>query len=236
MTVALVIGGSSLIGQAIVQELCFHYDYVYATYHLTEVSSPVASPSPERIIHVPLDVQVYDHIKVLLDSVTSKHGKICALVYACSYVSQSEYKDICSPEYVEKALRINFMSAITACTHFVELASSTPEQPSCIVLIGSEAGIYGGDGIPLYAASKAALNLFAKGFARQIAPHNIRINVVSPGIVQSGQNTILDPAFLKRLPFKRAATTAEVAKAVSWLCSSNSSYTSGSVLSISGAR
>ena len=92
-----------------------------------------------------------------------------------------------------------------------------------------------------YAASKAAVETFTAGLAREVAEEGIRVNAVSPGIVDTeihasgGQ-----PDRIERIrglvPMKREGSAGEVAAAVLWLLSDEASYTTGAVLSVSGGR
>ncbi len=109
-----------------------------------------------------------------------------------------------------------------------------------IVNVSSEAARFGGHNLTHYAASKAAINAATIGFARELAPYNIRVNAVSPGIIDTdAQKNISNErrkTLEKSLPFKRMGKPEEVAKTIAWLLSDDASYVSGSVISVSGAR
>ncbi len=92
-----------------------------------------------------------------------------------------------------------------------------------------------------YAASKAAVETFTRGLAREIAEEGIRVNAVSPGLIATTLHADSGaPDRLERLapgvPLKRAGTPDEVAAAVLWLLSGDSSYVTGTVLEVSGGR
>jgi NAD(P)-dependent dehydrogenase (short-subunit alcohol dehydrogenase family) len=109
-----------------------------------------------------------------------------------------------------------------------------------IVNVSSEAARFGGHNLTHYAASKAAVNAATIGFAKELAPYNIRVNTVSPGIIDTdAQKNISNErrkTIEKSLPFKRMGKPQEVAKTIAWLLSDEASYVSGSVISVSGAR
>ena len=109
-----------------------------------------------------------------------------------------------------------------------------------IVNISSEAGKFGGNQIAHYAASKAAVNTFTIGFAREVAKYNIRVNTVSPGVIDTDLHAKSSPERVERLmqslPMGRMGTTEEVANLVSWLCSNDASYISGAIIPVAGAR
>ena len=88
----------------------------------------------------------------------------------------------------------------------------------------------------LYAAAKSALVVLARSWALEEAPHGVRVNVVSPGLVphEHAAPDTLDPARQARIPFGRAGTPAEVAAAVAFLTSRDARYTTGADLPVAG--
>jgi NAD(P)-dependent dehydrogenase (short-subunit alcohol dehydrogenase family) len=109
-----------------------------------------------------------------------------------------------------------------------------------IVNISSQAGQFGGNLISAYAASKAGLNAFTLGLARELASEGIRVNAVSPGVIDSGIHTDSEPqrreSALAGIPLRRAGLPEEVARAALWLASEEASYITGTVLAVAGGR
>lgn len=92
-----------------------------------------------------------------------------------------------------------------------------------------------------YAAAKAAIDTFTLGVAREVATEGVRVNAVRPGIIDteihaSGGFPGRAQAVGPNLPMKRAGTAQEVAQAIVWLLSAESSYTSGSNVDVTGCR
>ena len=112
---------------------------------------------------------------------------------------------------------------------FSKRIDSKNEKNKSIVLISSESGEYGGRGISTYAATKAGLNTFARGYARQLKSKNCRINVVSPGKIGKNEKN-------KSSLMEDQGTGNDVAEAVLWLISDQSSYCSGAKISINGGN
>jgi NAD(P)-dependent dehydrogenase (short-subunit alcohol dehydrogenase family) len=107
-----------------------------------------------------------------------------------------------------------------------------------MVFISSAAATLGGPGeYVIYAASKGAVESLSIGLAKELAADGIRSNVVSPGPIATG---IHPPGRLERVtqavPMGRAGTSEEVAQAVVFLLSEQSSYTTGAVLRVAGGR
>jgi NAD(P)-dependent dehydrogenase (short-subunit alcohol dehydrogenase family) len=111
-----------------------------------------------------------------------------------------------------------------------------------IVNIASRASEIGGAGEWVhYAASKAAIDTFTLGLAREVAGEGIRVNAVSPGLIETGIHAAGgDAGRLARLapmiPMKRAGTPEEVAEAILWLLSPVASYITGAVVPAGGGR
>jgi NAD(P)-dependent dehydrogenase (short-subunit alcohol dehydrogenase family) len=92
-----------------------------------------------------------------------------------------------------------------------------------------------------YAAAKGAIDTFTIGLAREVAAEGIRVNAVSPGLVDTEIHaTNGEPGRLQRLtptiPMKRPGQPEEVAEAVLWLLSPAASYVTGSILEVGGGR
>jgi NAD(P)-dependent dehydrogenase (short-subunit alcohol dehydrogenase family) len=90
-----------------------------------------------------------------------------------------------------------------------------------------------------YAATKAAVEAFTRGLAREVAGEGVRVNAVSPGTVQTGIHAAGgDPErparVAARIPLGRVGAPEEIAAAVLWLLSEAASYTTGSVLTVAG--
>ena len=110
-----------------------------------------------------------------------------------------------------------------------------------IVNVSSMAGTFGGrSGKSHYAASKAAVDAFTKGFAREVAREGIRINVVRPGMVltEMTEDNLRDPTahadVEASIPMGRVGTATELAAAVLWLLSDDCPFMSGARLDVSG--
>jgi len=111
-----------------------------------------------------------------------------------------------------------------------------------IVNVSSAAAKHGSPGEYVdYAASKAAIDTFTLGLAREVAAEGVRVNAVRPGIIHTeihasggdpGRAARMAPA----LPMQRAGEPEEVARAILWLCSDEASYCTGAILDVAGGR
>jgi NAD(P)-dependent dehydrogenase (short-subunit alcohol dehydrogenase family) len=92
-----------------------------------------------------------------------------------------------------------------------------------------------------YAAAKGAIDVFTMGLAREVATEGVRINAVRPGIIDtdihaSGGQPERVRQMAPLVPMQRAGTAEEVAAAIVWLLSDEASYTTGSVIDVTGGR
>jgi NAD(P)-dependent dehydrogenase (short-subunit alcohol dehydrogenase family) len=111
-----------------------------------------------------------------------------------------------------------------------------------IVNVSSAAATLGSPGEYVhYAASKAAVDALTVGLAKELGPDGIRVNAVAPGVIETEIHAAMgDPERPRRAavttPLGRAGRAEEIAAAIAWLMSPESSYTTGAVLRVSGGR
>ncbi len=107
-----------------------------------------------------------------------------------------------------------------------------------IVNMTSVAGEIGNGGQVNYSASKAGLIGFTKALARELAPRNILVNCVSPGLISSGMSDLLSEkqtqAVLEHVPLGRMGSERDVCASVVFLCSDMSNYITGQVIRVNG--
>ena len=107
-----------------------------------------------------------------------------------------------------------------------------------IINLSSVVGQMGNAGQAAYSASKAGLIGLTKTLARELASRNIRVNAVAPGFIDTEMTTDLPASakeeMLKTIPLGRMGTSKEIADAVLWLASPQSSYVTGQVIGING--
>jgi 3-oxoacyl-[acyl-carrier protein] reductase len=106
-----------------------------------------------------------------------------------------------------------------------------------IINISSVAAVAGNRGQVNYAAAKGALHAASKSLALELASRNITVNVVAPGIIDSGmaEGQFGGDMIKKMVPMQRAGRASEVADLVAFLASDRAGYISGQVISINGA-
>lgn len=118
-----------------------------------------------------------------------------------------------------------------------------PQGSGSIINISSVSSLRAGTASGAYGAAKAALNQFSQCAAMEAAPHNIRINVVAPGAVETpgldaatGKNAAIKKIIADAIPMQRAATPEEISQAICFLGSEDSSFITGVILPVDGGK
>ena len=236
MKAAIVTGASRGIGAATARLLAKQGYYVAVNYHKsTKEAEKVVEEITKnggKAFAVQADMGNEAEIIRMFDVVNKKCGGIAALVNNAA-INPSGAVEKMEYSVVEELFRINTFGVFTACREAIKFMKKTG---GAIVNVSSEVARFGGNQMSHYAASKAAVNAFSIGFAREVAPYNIRVNIVSPGIIDTEAHAGISAEKLATLPMGRMGKPEEVAEAIAWLLSDAASYVSGTTLSVSGTR
>ena len=140
------------------------------------------------------------------------------------------------PEKLERVFALNTFSAFY-CTR---LAARQMTTGGAIVNVTTQAATFGGVHLSAYAAAKAAVSTMTISASKELAPRNIRVNAVSPGVIEAGEFLEYPQerkdAMMATLPLGRLGRPEEVAEAICWLLSDAASYVTGSILPVCGGR
>lgn len=240
--VALITGASSGIGAAAAMLLAQNNYNIVINYNNNETNAleiyKQISNNNNKHITIKADISDDKDIKKLFATIDEVYGKIDLLVNNAGITGGRLAAEDITPELLYKVYATNTFSTILCCTEAIKRMKVN--NSGNIINISSEAAIHGGNQLSHYASSKAAINTYTKALAREIAQYNIRVNAISPGIVDTNMHNNNDKIKLnnsiKNIPMQRMGSSEEVAEAILFLASSKSSYISGSILSVNGAR
>ena len=170
-------------------------------------------------------------------------GPLCGLVNNAAVTGGFARVEAVTAAALERTFAVNVTGAILCAREAVKRMSTRHGGTGgSIVNISSIAVRTGSAGEWVhYAASKAAIDTFTIGLAREVATEGIRVNAVAPGLVETGIHAANgEPGRLDRLkptiPMGRPGRPEEIAEAVVWLLSSAASYVTGAVLEVGGGR
>lgn len=189
------------------------------------------------------DVGNATDIVVMFEAVDKHFGRLDGLANNAGIVDAPARVDEMSVERLERMMRINVTGSILCAAEAVRRMSTRHGgRGGAIVNISSMAAIIGSPSQYVdYAASKAAIDTFTIGLAREVAAENVRVNAVRPGVIDTeihASGGLPDRArdMAPSIPMQRAGTAQEVADAVLYLLSPEASYITGSILNVSGGR
>ena len=245
--VLLITGGSRGIGAATAllaasQGYAVAVNYAANSLAADEVVRQIRA-SGGNAITVQADVAIETDVLAMFKKVDAKLGRLTALVNNAGVVDMTSRVDAMSLERLQRMFAINVFGSFMCAREAVKRMSTRYEgEGGAIVNVSSAAARLGAPGQYVdYAAAKGAIDTFTVGLAKELATEGIRVNAVRPGIIEteihaSGglPNRVRDLA--PQVPMQRAGTASEVAEAIVWLLGENSSYTTGTLLDVTGGR
>jgi 3-oxoacyl-[acyl-carrier protein] reductase len=242
--VALITGASSGIGAAAASVFADLGAKVAIGYHANQAGAEKVLGEIEkgagRAIAIRADVRKSAEIRGLIETVTTQLGPIDVLVNnAGSLVERQKILEV-TEERWNDIMALNLTSAVL-CSQAV--AKSMIERKSgAIINIVSIAGRNGGGpGAGAYATAKGGLITFTKSLAKELAPHGVRVNAVSPGVIDTPFHEVFStPEMIKNfvagIPMGRTGTSHECATAIAFLASGAASYIAGETIEVNGGQ
>jgi NAD(P)-dependent dehydrogenase (short-subunit alcohol dehydrogenase family) len=245
--VMIVTGGGRGIG-AVTATLAAARGYAVAVNYLRDsaaAESVVAAIAERggRAIAVAADVSQQTGVTALFEQVDRTLGPVTVLVNNAGVVDRASRVDAIDEARLQRMFAINvFGSFLCARAAVLRMSTRHGGAGGRIVNVSSAAAKHGSPGEYVdYAAAKAAIDTFTLGLAREVASEGIRVNAVRPGIIHtdihaSGGDATRATRMGPSIPLQRAGEPEEVAHAILWLASAESSYCTGAVLDVSGGR
>lgn len=207
-----------------------------------DVARQIQQAGSEALV-VQADVSDEAQIMAMFQRIDSHWGRLDGLVNNAGVVDVQSRVDDMTLARLERMFRLNVIGSFLCAREAVRRMSTRHGHGGGVIVnLSSAASRLGGAGQYVdYAASKGAIDSMTKGLALEVAAEGIRVNQVSPGIIDteihaSGGFPGRAQAVGPNLPMKRAGTAQEVAQAIVWLLSAESSYTSGSNVDVTGCR
>jgi len=189
------------------------------------------------------DVAEEAQVLTLFAQVDRQLGRLTALVNNAGIVDRTARVEEMSVERLKRMFDVNVIGSIVCAREAIKRMSTRHGgRGGAIVNVSSAASRLGAPGQYVdYAASKGAIDSFTIGLAKEVAAEGIRVNAVRPGLIEteihaSGglPNRVED--LKHQVPMLRGGSADEVAQAIVWLLSPEASYTTMSLVEVSGGR
>ncbi len=223
----LITGSSGEIGQAMAKALSNHS---LALQYYNNYPEFV----PENSVAVKCDLRSEDEVINMFNEINNTLGNIDVLINNCGISEFSLLQDL-SLEQWNNILAVNLTSAFLCAKNVIP--NMVKNQYGHIINISSVWGEVGASCEVHYSTAKGGLIAFTKALAKELAPSNILVNCVSPGLIDSKMNSRLSKEeydeFVSDIPLNRAGNAQEVALLVRFLVQDNT-YITGNNFSING--
>ena len=232
---AVITGGSRGIGRATVEKFAQEGYNVAFCYEKNEQAARNITERFPDVLAIRADVSKETDVSAFFDKVINKWEKIdCAV--ACAGISQiSLFTDITEQQF-DRVCGVNFKGTFLTLRYAAR--QMIKQKQGSIVTLSSMWGEVGGSCESVYSATKAAVIGLTKALAKELGPSGIRVNCVSPGVIDTDMNGNLSQSDISALcdqtPLCRIGNPREVADLIYYLCGMNSSFITGQVISAGG--
>lgn len=239
MATALVTGASRGIGRELALRLADEGYDIVVNYLFEEEDYAGTVKEIEakgvKAVAIKADVSKFDQVEEMMKQAVEVFGTIDVLVNNAG-ITRDGLLARMKEEDFDMVISVNLKSVFNCCRHAVPYMMK--QKHGRIINMASVVGLAGQGGQTNYSASKAGIIGFTKSLAQEIGSRNITVNAVAPGFVETPMTDAMPEKareqVLGSIPLKRGGTVADIADAVAFLASEQSSYITGHVLSVNG--
>ncbi|WP_326810293.1 SDR family oxidoreductase [Streptomyces scopuliridis] len=242
--VTIVTGGSRGIGAATCVRLAadghdLALGYVSNGAAAEETAAAVRAAGA-RCVTVRVDTAEEADVERLFDTAAAELGPVTGLVNNAGVTGPLGRLADARTADLRRVIEVNLLGYLLCCRRAAR--DMAARGSGAIVNISSTAATLGAPGEYVhYAAAKAATDALTIGLSKELGPDGIRVNAVAPGVINTEMHAAMgDPDRPARaaagIPLGRPGEPTEIAAAVAWLLSDDASYTTGTVLRVSGGR
>ena len=237
--IALVTGSSRGIGRAIVREQAREGWKVCINYRVRRdcaesLLEEISAFGGEAMIYG-ADVSRREEVNAMVAAIKSNWGEVSLLVNNAGVAGQALFQDV-TDELWHRYFSVNVDGAFHAIQ--AVLPPMLREHAGCIINVSSMWGLRGASCEVTYSCTKAALIAMSRSLALELAPTNIRVNCIAPGVIKTDMLDALPAEVLPQLaeetPLRRLGTPEDIAHLAVFLASDKSSFITGQVITADG--
>ncbi len=238
--VCLVTGANRGIGAAITKRFAEEGAIIYANAReegvLEEAAKYISEANHTMVIPVYFDIRDNTSIKETIMRIKKEQGHLDALVNNAAIMKDAVIGMV-SQNLMQETFEIN----VFATMQLLQMAAKLMERRKCgsIINFTSMVGVYGNPGQLVYSASKGAVISLTKTAAKELAPSGIRVNAVSPGVIDTDLHKNVKSEImverLKNVGMGRMGQPEEVADTCVYLASDLSQYVTGQIIGVDGS-
>ncbi len=229
----IITGGTRGIGEACVR--LFSKEMNVAFFYLKSDERAAALERETGVVGMKIDVSDRESVTAAIKEVYERFGAIDGLVNNAGIDLYGMFQDV-SADDVRKLYEVNLFGALNCARAVVPYMINA--KRGSIVNVSSIWGRLGGSYEVDYSTSKGALITFTKALAKEVGPSGVRVNSISPGLIDTDMNAGLCDAdkreFLDKTALGRIGTPNEVAEVIAFLINEKSSYITGADLPVDG--
>ncbi|MGC4375699.1 SDR family NAD(P)-dependent oxidoreductase [Fictibacillus sp. Mic-4] len=234
---ALITGASGGIGSKISERLANLGYHLIMHYHSADerifnLQKKLMDTYNNEIICLKADLSTKEGASSLLSGI---YNPIDCIVHNSGLSYYGLFTEMLD-EDIQKMIQVNFTSPITITKHL--LPGMIARKSGRIIIISSIWGHSGASCEVVYSAVKGGLNTFVKALAKEVAPSGIYVNGIAPGAVDTNMLSLFteeEKSLIKEeIPMNRLGRPEEIADIVSFLCTKQSSYVNGHIITASG--
>jgi 3-oxoacyl-[acyl-carrier protein] reductase len=238
---ALVTGGARGIGRAVCIRLARDGARVAVNYERNEAAArktlELIEQEGGRAVAVRADVSREDEVDALVDQVRAELGPVDFLVNNAGIAEHLPHAELTFARW-KRLLEVNLDGPFL--TTWAVKDEMVARRFGRIVNVSSIAGLVMKKNMIHYATSKAGLIAFTRSCSEALAPYNIRVNCVAPGLIDTDITQAADQALVQQIihatPLGRMGQAEEIASVVRFLLSEESSFVAGQTIAICGGR
>jgi 3-oxoacyl-[acyl-carrier protein] reductase len=237
---AIVTGGSRGIGKAIAIGLAKDNYNIVINYNNSEKKANELKEFIEEkynvsVLVVQCDVSKFEDVEKMYKKIKSEFDSIDLLINNAGITKDNLIIRMKEMDF-DQVINVNLKGTFNCCKIFGK--HMIKQKSGKIVNIASIVGIMGNAGQSNYAASKAGIIGLTKSLAKEFAKRGINVNAVAPGFIESEMTDKLDEEVINKykesIPLGSLGKVEDVAKVVSFLCSSDANYITGQVINVDG--